>query len=257
MSNIGLLLEYDGTNYNGWQSQSIGRTIQQEIESATNTIFGVNAPVVASGRTDTGVHARGQVAHLILPETANNVPLANIAKAINSKLPRDIRVLSAETVAPDFHARFSAISREYVYRMSAHSSVFTRNYVWTPEVPYNYDMLSSALRLFEGTHNFTAISKNNPDTKSYECTVENCELEEHSDEFLIRIRANRFVYGMCRAILGTAMGVARNRLRMEDIPRLLASASRENQEPLAPPHGLYLNRVYYSTRIFENYFVNL
>ncbi len=250
--NIALLIEYDGTDYAGWQNQPNGRSIQSLVEETVAHTFGLVVPVIGSGRTDAGVHARGQVAHMNLGPDANRIPIVKVPIALNTRLPKDVRIRSAVEVDDDFHARYGARSREYVYRITRSYSVFSRTFAWTPELPYDEDTLADALSVFEGVHDFTAISKHNPDTRSYTCDVEMCRLERSEDVLTIRIRADRFVYGMCRAIVGTAMTVARGKMTRHDAVSLLRERSRNGQAPLAPPQGLILNRVRYASTIFDN-----
>ncbi len=248
---IALLLEYDGTDYAGWQNQPNARTVQAEVERAVGAAFGTKADCIASGRTDTGVHARGQVVHVQFAGAHNNIPLHKIPLAVQTQLPRDIRVRAASFVEDNFHARYSAVSREYVYRISREQSVFTQRFAWTPRVPFRDEVLAEALSVFRGVHNFTAVSKHNPDTASYECVVEHCGLADVGQELHVAIRANRFVYGMCRGIIGAAMSVARGAHTIDELRMLLANASRAGQPPLAPPHGLALHCVRYANGIFE------
>jgi tRNA pseudouridine38-40 synthase len=252
MNSLALLLEYEGTNYVGWQNQPNGQSVQNVVEQAVDDVFGVNVQIVGSGRTDSGVHARGQVAHVHLPVGAHQIPLHKVHVALNTHLPRDIRVRSACEVPVEFHARFDALSREYIYVITKQASVFTRTFAWTPDLPFNAARFAEATRVFEGLHDFTAISKHNPSTGSYMCNVESCIVEEHDDRFLVRIRADRFVYGMCRAIVGTAMTVARGKIEYSDAETLLASGVRSGQAPLAPPQGLVLNHVRYRNGIFDD-----
>ncbi|MBK6418197.1 MAG: tRNA pseudouridine(38-40) synthase TruA [Ignavibacteria bacterium] len=256
MNSLALLLEYEGTNYVGWQNQPNGQSVQQMIENAIVDTFGVDQQIVGSGRTDSGVHARGQVAHVHLPEGSHRIPMDKVHVALNTHLPRDIRVRAACGVTEEFHARFDAVSREYIYVITKQASVFSRTFAWTPELPFDAARFAEATHVFEGLHDFTAISKHNPSTGSYMCNVESCRVEEHADRFLVRIRADRFVYGMCRAIIGTAMTVARGKIEYSDAETLLASGVRSGQAPLAPPQGLVLNHVRYRNGIFddENYF---
>jgi tRNA pseudouridine38-40 synthase len=251
--NLALLIEYEGTHYAGWQNQPNGRSVQSVIEEAVSTAFGTTVPVIGSGRTDAGVHARGQVAHVQLHADAHAIPIHKVPIALNTRLPRDVRIRAAAEVDPDFHARYGAQRREYVYRIAKQFSVFTRAFAWTPDLPYSSEVLADALTVFEGTHDFTAISKHNPDTRSYTCAVEHCRLEDHNEDLVIRIRADRFVYGMCRAIVGTAMSVARGKISRTQALDLLGAATRNGQAPLAPPDGLILNRVRYTNGIFDDH----
>lgn len=252
MRPIAFLLEYDGASYVGWQNQPNGMSVQKSIEVAIQNVFAINAAIVGSGRTDAGVHARGQVAHVHLTAEANNIPLDKIALALNTRLPHDVRVRDVVEVDESFHARFNAISREYIYAIAKKESVFTRSFMWMPDLPFDPDTLAEATQIFEGQHDFTAISKLNHDTRSYVCRVEHCRLEELHDRFIIRIRADRFVYGMCRAIVGTALTIARGKIDLDNARAMLASRSREGQPPLAPSHGLILNRVRYANGIFDD-----
>ncbi|HLP29692.1 MAG TPA: tRNA pseudouridine(38-40) synthase TruA [Candidatus Didemnitutus sp.] len=252
MTPLALLIEYEGTHYVGWQNQPNGQSVQQAIEHAIKESFGVAEPVIGSGRTDSGVHARGQVAHVHLPDVAHQIPIDKVHIALNARLPRDIRVRSAARVDEGFHARFDACSREYVYVITTYGSVFTDTFAWTPELPFSVERFAQATRVFEGLHDFTAISKHNPSTTSYMCRVESCRVEESHDRLLVRIRADRFVYGMCRSIIGTAMTVARGKIELVDAESMLASGVRSGQAPLAPPQGLVLNHVRYANGIFDN-----
>lgn len=252
MQHIALCVEYDGTTYAGWQRQNNALSIQECIEDALSLCYGVPLPIIGSGRTDAGVHARGQVAHLAIPETAPAIPIEKIPIALNTRLPAAIRIRAAEHVEADFHARYGATQREYVYRINTNHSVFTRSYVWTPDLAFDEDRLQNALTCVIGTHDFTPLSKHNPDTPSYLCNVSMCALEHHENELRIRIRANRFVYGMCRAIVGAAYTVARGKSTIDQLRTTLASGERGSQTPLAPPQGLFLNRITYPTPVFDD-----
>jgi tRNA pseudouridine38-40 synthase len=267
---LSLLIEYDGTDYAGWQNQPNGVAVQQVLEGAVAGVFGVRVPVVGSGRTDAGVHARGQVAHVDLPAEANNIPPEKIAIALNTQLPQDIRIRTACLLEAPFHARFDAVWREYEYHISREKSVFTRRFAWCPDLPYHEELLADAAAVFVGEHDFTTFSKLNEDTGSYTCNVICCEVEltqnrsltpsgfgmmhqgapSREEQMIVRIRANRFVYGMCRSIVGAIMSVARGRCTPEQVADALIHRDRSMQEALAPPHGLVLARVEYNRPIF-------
>lgn len=249
---LALLIEYDGTHYAGWQHQPNGLSIQEAIERAVAEAFGVMAPVVGSGRTDAGVHARGQVAHVHI-EGGHDIPIDKVPIALNVRLPRDIRIRDARDVAPDFHARYGAVRREYVYTIAFEESVFHRHFAWKPDLPYDRGLLGNAARAFVGTHDFTTYSKLNADTRSYVCDVAICRVEPESDRLVIRLQADRFVYGMCRAIVGAMMDVARGKAALDHLVDRLAARDRRLQSPLAPPQGLVLNRVSYPDGIFDEH----
>jgi tRNA pseudouridine38-40 synthase len=251
--NIALLLEYEGSLYAGWQIQPNAISIQEVVEGAAHQTFGTSTPVVGAGRTDTGVHARGQVAHMHLGVGSHQIPTEKIPHALNSRLPSDIRVRDAVHVHEEFHARYRAEWREYVYLISPERSVFSRHYCWCPDLSFSPDMLGEAAREFEGKHDFTTFSKQNPDTPKYECNIQICRVESQNDRYLIRIRSDRFVYGMCRSIVGTMMAVARGKFALSDIAPSFESRDRSLQPALAPPHGLILNRVGYPDGLFQQH----
>jgi len=252
MRPLALLIEYDGTPYAGWQNQPNGTAVQEVLEQSISQAFGVGASVVGSGRTDAGVHARGQVAHVHLPDAAHNIPIEKVSVALNTRLPRDIRIRGVEDVDADFHARYDPEWREYVYQIALEESVFTRHFAWTPDLPYDVDQLVAAAPLFEGERDFTTFSKHNPDTPSYVCNVLICRVEPGDGVLVVRIRADRFVYGMCRSIVGAMMAVARFKLSPNEIVAAFDEHDRNLQPGLAPPHGLILNHVRYPNRLFED-----
>ena len=252
MRPLALLIEYDGTNYAGWQNQPNGTAVQEVIEGAITEAFGVRVPVVGSGRTDAGVHARGQVAHVHLPDEAHDIPTEKVRVALNTRLPRDIRIRRAAEVDEQFHARYDPEWREYVYDIAPEESVFTRHFAWTPDLPYDVDNLVAAASIFEGERDFTSFSKHNPDTSSYICNVHICRVEPGDGVLTIRIRADRFVYGMCRSIVGAMMAVARGRMSPDEILNAFDQKDRNLQPGLAPAHGLILNHVRYPNGLFED-----
>lgn len=250
MQRVALLIEYDGARYAGWQRQHNGITIQQRVEEALTKTYGNTCIIHGAGRTDAGVHASGQVAHVQLPEQAHSIPLEKLPVALNTRLPFDVRIRAAAYVHDDFHARYSAIWREYIYTITTSDSVFDRHYAWDPEIPFSVNALQDALHVIKGEHDFTAISKHNPSTKSYVCNVEICSLSIDGSTLQIRIRANRFVYGMCRAIVGIAMSSARGRLSPDAIRELLATKQRQQAPIIVPAHGLNLHAIGYESEIF-------
>ncbi|MBM4178583.1 MAG: tRNA pseudouridine(38-40) synthase TruA [Ignavibacteria bacterium] len=249
MKRMAMLIEYDGTRYAGWQRQSNGIAVQQCVEKALAQVFGHTFTIHGAGRTDAGVHASGQVAHTDIYPEAHAIPLAKVPIAINRALPNDIRIVGASYVPDNFHARFDAVWREYVYTITTSRSVFSRHYAWDPILPFRMDLLEQALQMMIGIHDFTAISKNNPGTTSYVCNVSICELRQHQSELTVRIRANRFVYGMCRAMVGAAMSVARGRSSLDELANLLQTNTREQAPIIVPAHGLNLCNVGYSHEI--------
>jgi tRNA pseudouridine38-40 synthase len=260
MRRIALLIEYDGTEYVGWQRQPSGMTVQEALEIAVRDMLAEAAspsyeyPVVGSGRTDAGVHGLGQVAHVDIP-TECSIPQATIQRALNSWLRRagrtDIHIRSAAEVDASFHARFHAIQREYRYTVRAEYSVFHQRYAWQPALPFQPERLFDAARVFVGTHDFTTFSKHNPETSNYTCTVETAEWTHRADNsYEFRICANRYVYGMVRSIVAAMMDVARGKRGIDELYAALEQRSRLGNSQLAPPHGLVLWRVRYPTDPF-------
>jgi tRNA pseudouridine38-40 synthase len=248
---LALAMEYDGTNYAGWQRQPNGVTIQELVENACFDVFGVPCTVVGSGRTDSGVHARLQVAHVHV-HNGNAVPVERVALALNANLPRDVNIRDVQDVEHTFHARYSPIWREYVYLLTHQHSVFTHRFHHLLPRSCNVERLETALDVFVGDHDFSTFSKHNPDTRSYRCNVLCCRLESHTTHLLIRLRANRFVYGMCRTIVGAALDAARGAVSPAELQAAMAQKCRAHQRPLAPAHALILNRVTYPTAIFDH-----
>lgn len=249
---LALLIEYDGTNYVGWQVQPNGEGVQEVVQNALMKAYGCELSITGAGRTDTGVHAIGQVAHVHLPDDAHVIPLSKAHIAVNVQLPKDIRIRAVREVSADFHARFGPDWREYVYTIAFQERALTRRTEWSPLMHYDPSKLAQAAAVFEGTHDFTSFSKHNADTKSYVCRVDLCRAEYHEDRVVVRIRADRFVYGMCRAIVGAMMDVARGKRTPEELQSALTVRDRGQGSPLAPPAGLILNRVHYPEGIFDD-----
>jgi tRNA pseudouridine38-40 synthase len=248
---LALLIEYDGTRYCGWQRQSNGVSIQEKIEHALTQTYGHACVLHGSGRTDAGVHGFGQTAHTVLDYHANRIPLHKVTTALNTRLPDDIRIRKVAEVPDTFHARYDAIWREYRYLISTSNSVFLRHYSWQILYPFDLDRLSEALSIMQGAHDFTAFSKHNPSTQSYICNVQLCEIAYAEKNLEIRIRANRFVYGMCRAIIGAAVETARGgSTSLSDLRLRLESKTRIRAPYLAPAKGLRLEHVAYSNDPF-------
>jgi tRNA pseudouridine38-40 synthase len=245
MSRLRMLIEYDGTDYVGWQRQTNGVSVQQRVEEALSVAYGVPCIIHGAGRTDAGVHASGQCAHTELPEGAHEIPIEKVAVALNTRLPKDIRILGVDHVHDGFHARFDAVWREYVYSIALRPSVFNRRTSWHPEVPFDRDLFEQALQVMRGRHNFTAFSKSNPATTSYICDLQTCQATINGDILEVRLRADRFVYGMCRAIIGACMSFARQRFTVAQLTNLRDSGSRSVAPSLAPANGLCLTGVGY------------
>lgn len=242
---IVFLIEYDGTNYSGWQRQKNSNSVQETIEKAIEVVTGQKIFVIGAGRTDAGVHSLGQVAHARIDE---NFPLPEkkIASAINSALPQDIRIIDAKVTESSFHSTKDAIAREYAYIVTTENSVFLRNYALY--LPFELDIakLNEVARIFLGEYDFTGFAKKNPSTKTYVCNIEKSQWEQLSNNiYIYNIKANRFVYGLVRSLVGVMLDVARGRRSPEEVQEVLITKKKNFPSPLANPKGLYLVKVYY------------
>ena len=245
---IRLDLEYDGTHFVGWQIQKRGRSVQGELARALQQFLGENAVPVGSGRTDAGTHALGQVAHF---HTASSHPPERMVRALNSLLPPDISVSAASQVAADFHARYSARSKRYRYRIATAKTALERDRVWTLSGGLDYDAMAVATTALEGTLDFRAFCNHHPVPASFSCTVLQSGWERAGAELRFEIEANRFLRHMVRIIVGTLAEVGRGR-RPADLSPLLAPAvgahsapDRNLAGPTAPARGLCLLSVDY------------
>jgi tRNA pseudouridine38-40 synthase len=240
-----LLLEYDGTAYAGWQRQPNAPTVQEALEKALERLAKRRLCAVAAGRTDAGVHARGQVVHVRLPDSWS-VPEERIPAALNSLLPADIRIRRAQITELPVHARYHARARQYSYTIICRPSVFARHFSWYVPYPFAPELLQEAACLFLGEHDFTTFSKHHPELRNPICTVEESRWEQLCPWcWRFHIRANRFLYGMVRALVGAMLQVARHRRTLEELRQALAARNRRYASPLAPPQGLVLERVFY------------
>ncbi len=246
MRTVVLRVAFDGTHYNGMQNQRSAPSIQAELERALFETISYETRVVAAGRTDAGVHARGMVAHARVQDSWS-VPEESIRKALNTRLPRDIRVTGAQLRMDDlFHARFDAIAREYSYTLMNYEDPLTRLTSWQSRYRFDPELLNKAAAVFPGVHNFTTFSKLNEEVKSYICKVEACEWHSPAPGvFRLRIKANRFVYGMVRSVVGAMMDAARKRRSVENLAESLAAENRALASSLAPARGLVFEQAYY------------
>lgn len=240
--NIKLVLEYDGTDFVGWQIQAEGRSVQGELEKVLRQVLQEDVNVMGAGRTDAGVHARGQVANF---RTAAPRSIEEIRQALDGLLPEDIVVKSVEEVPIDFHARYSARERRYRYFISTEKSAMDRRYSWFVTYKLDLDAMMQAARLIEGQHDFEAFSKTDSGVDNYVCTVRSSEWMKDGSFLIFDIRADRFVRGMVRALVGTMIDVGRGYRTVEEFKGILLNKSRAEAGVLAPAKGLFLEEVIY------------
>ncbi len=244
MPTFKLTISYDGTGFVGWQRQAEGTSIQGLLEDALAELAGEPVPITGAGRTDAGVHAIGQVASFSIDR---DVPAPTLLRAMNARLPPAVRVMSAESVGPDFHARFGARSKTYRYRMwnAEVLDPFERAYAWHLPGPLDTDRMARAARLFEGRHDFAAFQASGAPTHSTERHVTASVVAAARGLVIYEVSGNGFLRHMVRIIVGSLVEVGRGRADEVWIERVLASRDRALAGPTAPPEGLFLVRVDY------------
>ena len=244
MKNIALRLRYDGSRYHGWQVQKNALTVAQTMEEALAKVCGERVKLTGCGRTDAGVHALRYCANF---HSDCTVPVDRMPLAVNSRLPDDIAVVDAVEVPDDFNAIGSCVKKEYVYKIlnSRIPDPFLADRVCFYPQRLDISLMQAAARAFEGTHDFKAVRSEGTQTKTTVRTVYWCRAEKDGDLITVSICANGFLYNMCRAMVGTMVYASYGKLIPEEIPALLEKRDRRLTGPTMPPHGLYLNRVWY------------
>jgi tRNA pseudouridine38-40 synthase len=242
-SRFKLILEYEGTRYSGWQKQQNARTVQGELIKACEQIFGDGfLDLQGSGRTDSGVHALSQVAHL----DADTMLASHILMMkLNDLLPYDINILALEKSNKNFHARHSAKSRIYLYQISRRRNAFEKNHVWWVKDKMDYDAMKKASKLFIGMNDFSSFSDDDPEEKSTKVVIDDIALSEKAELILIRITGSHFIWKMVRRIVGILVEVGRGKMSDKDILFYLNNKSNEPAKFTAPPSGLFLEKVIY------------
>jgi tRNA pseudouridine38-40 synthase len=242
MRNYKLLLEYDGTRYVGWQRQVNGPSIQGEIERVLAEILQESVDVIGAGRTDAGVHARGQTAHVL---TSSLLSAMEIKGGLNGLLPDDIVVLEVGEVDSDFHARYSAKERQYSYLISQVPTAILRNYSWFVKHPLDITLLRRIAEEIKGKHDFQSFCKTGSDVDNYLCAVVESRWDVDASRLRYTISANRFLRGMVRAIVGTMVDVARGYISFDDFINIIGKKNRCEAGTSAPAKGLTLEKVIY------------
>ncbi len=245
MRNIKLTIEFDGTAYHGWQSQTNAITVQDVVTAAVNDLTAEGCIIAGSSRTDAGVHAQGFVCNF---HTLSSIPADKFAFALNTRLPDDIVIKRSEEVADDFHSRFSAKGKTYRYLI--HNSMFPsallRDRAYHVYYPLNIDAMSNAAGFFVGTHDFYAFSAAGGSAKTTVRTITGATVASQSDDLIeVLITGDGFLYNMVRIIAGTLIEVGFGKLKSDDIPELIAGLDRKKTGRTAPAQGLYLVEVYY------------
>ena len=244
MRNIKLIIEYDGKSFNGWQKQPNKLNIQGEIEKAIGEITGEEIDLIASGRTDAGVHSLGQTANF---KTESNIPIEKFAIAINSKLKKSIVIKSAEEVDERFHSRYSVKSKRYRYTInnSEMGTAIYRDMEYHFPIKLDIEKMIEAAKYFEGEHDFKAFKASGTSSKSSVRTIYEANVYNEGDKIFIELTGNGFLYNMVRIIAGTLVEVGFGKIEPTKIEEIIKSGKRENAGKTLPPNGLYLLRVMY------------
>ncbi len=263
MRKVKLTLEYDGSDFYGWQVQAktgarspkerVLRTVQGTLEAALSDVPGAVPRVMAAGRTDAGVHALAMTAHYL---TADTVPISKTAAALNARLPGDVRVLNAETASPDFEAQFGCLYRRYEYRLRqlhgerglAGSALERKRILFLPQ-RLDVGAMQAAAPQFEGTRDFAALATQ--ETRGTVRTLYRCRLSIHGADLCLHVAADGFLRNMVRALVGTLLWVGEGKLNPEAVPALLATKDRRRMGPNVPPHGLYFAEAGYTPWVAE------
>jgi tRNA pseudouridine38-40 synthase len=240
-----LTIEYAGTRYSGWQIQKNARTVQGEIDRAVRTVTGrKDFELYGSGRTDAGVHASGQVAHL---DVSSALPPATLRARLNDELPADINILDAAIVAHRFHARHDAAARRYVYQIARRRTAYHKAFVWWVKDPLEPTRMREAAAAFLGMRDFRSFAESDEarDENSTRVLVERLDIVEDGDLLLIVIEGSHFLWKMVRRIVGVLVEVGRGSLPVDAAARYLREESGVPARLTAPPSGLFLERVWY------------
>ena len=242
MARFKLVLEYNGTRYSGWQRQKNARTVQGELDRAIGAALDDGFECQGSGRTDAGVHALMQVAHL---EARVAMPLELFRRRVNEALPPDINLLTIAKAHHRFHARHAAVGRTYLYQIARRRTAFAKPFVWWVKEPLNVGAMADAATRFAGMHDFRSFSDDDPEEKSTAVLIEQVAVGEEGDLVLVRVAGSHFLWKMVRRMVGVLVEIGRGGLTIDDVDAFLRRPSATPARLTAPPSGLFLERVFY------------
>ncbi len=243
MAKFKIYLEYEGTRYSGWQVQKGSKTIQGALMNAADQIFPKEKiDIQGSGRTDAGVHALQQVAHL---EVNTSLSPEILKMKFNDLLPHDINILHVEKTGRDFHARHHAVARSYIFHISKRRSAFGKTYVWWIRDKLNINKMEKAAILFTGMHDFSSFTDDKPQDKSTKVKIDEVKIWEDEESILIRITGSHFLWKMVRRMIGVLVEIGRGNMKEKDLVFFLNNHSKEPARFTAPPSGLYLEKIFY------------
>jgi len=242
LRNIKIVLEYDGTKFSGWQVQPAERTVQGTLETAIERFLAKKIRVTGAGRTDTGVHALGQVANFHID---NNYDTKTIKDALNANLPEDVFIKEASEESHSFHSRFDALSRTYIYRISKKYSVFNRNFTWLYGSKLNIDRMNEGCKSLLGPNDFTSFTVVKSKKENMIMNIIRCMFNETEEEIVLTVESDRFLHKSVRAIMGTLILLGRSKLDVADIKKILLARNRKEAGRTVPAQGLFLKEVKY------------
>ena len=241
-----ITLEYDGTNYSGWQAQKNAKSIQGALALAARELLSLPVEIQGAGRTDAGVHALAQVAHL---ETTGKISAVALRRGLNDSLPANINILQVEDAPPRFHARHSAVARSYLYLISRRRTALGKRYVWWIKDELDVKKMKQALSVFAGFHDFASFADKRMDKDaSTEVHIENVQLQESGNLIALRIVASHFLWKMVRRMVGIVAEAGRGKLDVADVQGMLDSYCAAPAGFTAPPSGLFLEFVLYERK---------
>jgi len=249
MARFRLLIEYEGSRYHGWQKNTGVKTIQGEMFKACQELFNTNKiELYGAGRTDAGVHALGQVAHLDVP---TQMHAETMLGRLNEMLPYDIHIMTLEKCDAGFHARYNAVARSYVYVISRRRSAFGKRYVWWVNEDLSVEKMQEASVIFRGFHDFASFGATTAEEKSTRVDIGHLDISESGNLIIMHILGSHFLWMMVRRITGVLVHAGKGKLTVNEIQGFLDQYSERPSQLTAPPSGLYLQRVYYPGEPFE------
>ena len=250
MRRIRIFVAYDGTNYCGWQIQPNGITIEEKLNKALNRLTGEDIRVIGASRTDSGVHALGNVAVF---DTESPIPPERFSYALNQRLPEDIRVMKSEQVEETFHPRYAVSEKTYEYRISNVPIQLPteRLYSYFVYLPLDIEKMHKAAQLFIGEHDFAGFCSAKSQVQTTVRTIYRCEVEKMGHQICIRVTGSGFLYNMVRIIAGTLVEVGLGRRKISTVEEAISKADRALAGPTAPPEGLTLIKIDYKGDTYE------
>ena len=246
MARFKLLIEYAGTKYSGWQIQQNAKTVQGELTRVIADVTGQRQfELYGSGRTDAGVHALEQAAHL---DIISNLPAETLRRRINDGLPNDIHVLHIDLMRKKFHARHDAVARSYLYQVSRRRTAFAKAFVWWVRDELDLNRMRAVAGRFSGMNDFRSFTDDSADDKSTVVAIRQIDIAEDGDLILIRVEGSHFLWKMVRRIVGVMVNVGSGQMAVDDAADFLVRESGVPAQLTAPASGLFLERVYYDER---------